>query len=91
MNRLRTQDLMTARVCALLANLHRASEAARVFVPQDFMLFPARGGPGDSSTTIQRPNIGPVRQSEQEQLAILERFNKLFGGHDNRPRRPGVN
>jgi len=87
MHRLRIQDLMTARICALLANTHRAKESDKIFSPADFSLFPPEArGPG--SPPPARP--APVVWDEHKQLEALERMNKLFGGRDNRRPRPSV-
>lgn len=83
MNRLRIQDLMTARLCSLFANVHRAKVTDRLFLPADFLLFPmTAAGPGDAP--LSRP---AVVWDEKKHLEVLERFNKAFGGRDNRPRR----
>lgn len=67
--RQRQDDLRTARICALLANINRdRKKRPQPFTELDFM-------PG------RRPE-----QTVEEQLAIVEVLNTVFGGVDIRPK-----
>jgi len=82
MSQLRIEDTFTARICAVLANVNRAKETERIWVPADFLLFPP----------VETSNGNPARPvqtewTEARQVAMIEHLNKAFGGSDLRQRK----
>jgi len=68
------EDFRVGLICAVIAEPYRdAKKQKQPFTPQDFM--PTRGG-----KEAERPQ----RQDWREQLSIIERLNKAFGGDDLR-------
>jgi len=68
------EDYRIGLLCAVIAEPNRdARKHKKPFTPQDFM--PTRG---------QADEKTPLKQDWQEQLSIIERLNKAFGGEDLR-------
>jgi hypothetical protein len=87
MSELRIQDLFTARICALLANVHRSSQSDKSYTPADFALFPPASHATHTNGTgapAPPPPKSVTEWTEAEHLAILENLTKAFGGRDRR-------
>lgn len=83
MQGLRTQDLFTARVCAVLVNLNRTSQTDRTYTPADFQLIPPANGSRHNGPAAP-PAKATNEWTEGDHLEILEALNKAFGGRDRR-------
>jgi hypothetical protein len=83
MQQLRVQDLFTARICAVVANVHRGRETDRLWAARDFAIIPD-ASPGPVPTTSTTPPPAPAAWDEKRQLEVILRMNNAFGGQDRR-------